>query len=59
MGKFVKGFMGKTQRELTDEINKYAKRNNLDIVNLSYTGSNAYHMADKALVVFDGEEPVD
>ena len=59
MGRFVKGFVETKQHDLTNEINNYAKKNNLNIIQVSYACSSYMHTYEKAIVIFEGEEPQD
>ena len=53
MSRFLEWFYERETTELVDKINKYAKRNNLQIISL-----NTNDVLHGAIVLFEGEEPI-
>ena len=53
MDRFLKGFKNEYFYDLVDEINDYAKENNLNIVQVSYSADIDFHESDRAIVLFE------
>lgn len=53
MDRFVKGFKNEYFEDLEEDINNYAKENNLNIVQVSYSADIDFHESDRAMVLFE------
>lgn len=53
MNKFVKGFKNEYFEDLEEAINNYAKENNLNIVQVSYSADIDFHESERVMVLFE------
>lgn len=53
MDRFVKGFRNEYLEDLEEAINNYAKENNLNIVQVSYSADIDFHESERAMVLFE------